>query len=99
MNSIVMDHATRGLAADTDSARIRVRNLRKSFRRHGSGGEVIPVNDITIDVSYFMPADPNTICTMIYGWATYAVALENLSPGQTYTLVVNDTKTSFTTQG
>jgi iron(III) transport system ATP-binding protein len=51
VNSIVLDHTARGLVSAGETPRIRVRGLRKSFRRHGAGGEVIPVNDITIDVA------------------------------------------------
>ncbi|HTM76427.1 MAG TPA: ABC transporter ATP-binding protein [Devosia sp.] len=36
---------------DAAPTRIRVRNLIKSFRRQGGGGEVIPVNAVSLDVA------------------------------------------------
>jgi hypothetical protein len=52
-----------------------------------------------IEVSVFnsMPAEP-TICTMIYGMYRLSIPLTDLQPGTTYTVVVNDKSTIFTTQ-
>jgi iron(III) transport system ATP-binding protein len=40
-----------GLMIDAAPIRIRVKNLVKSFRRRGGGGEVIPVNNVSLDVA------------------------------------------------
>jgi putative lipoprotein len=52
-------------------------------------------NTIEVTVINLMPADPRTICTAIYGYQGSEVALgSDLTPGETYTVVVNGQTTS-----
>ena len=52
-----------------------------------------------VKVYVSVPADPTTICTMIYGTASYDVPLEgDFVSGETYTVDVNGTTTTFTAE-
>jgi len=51
LNTRVLDNTTRASGQAETPARVRVTQLRKSFQRHGGGGEVIPVNNISLDVA------------------------------------------------
>lgn len=54
-------------------------------------------NRITVSVTNTMPADPETICTMIYRTHTSHVVLGgDLTPGETYVVDVNGTMVEFT---
>ncbi len=54
---------------------------------------------ITIRVTHTMPADPNTACTMIYGYHESTVELgTDFVSGTEYTVKVNDQETTFTAQ-
>ena len=56
-------------------------------------------NTITIAVKNTMPADPNTICTAIYGYHKTNLDLgTDFVPRQTYTVAVNGQATTFTAQ-
>ena len=56
-------------------------------------------NTITIRVTNTMPADPNTICTAIYGYKETNLDLgTNFTARQTYTVHVNDKTTPFVAQ-
>ncbi len=51
---------------------------------------------IKVAVSYYRPADPDVICTMIYGTAHQSINLgSDFASGKTYTVYVNDQKTEF----
>jgi hypothetical protein len=56
--------------------------------------------EVRVTVNISLPADPNTICTMIYGIATGTVPLgSDFQSGETYAVVVNgETRTTFTAQ-
>ena len=55
--------------------------------------------EIAITVSNRVPADPNPVCTMIYGTHEEVVELgTNFEPGVEYTVTVNDRTLSFTAQ-
>lgn len=54
---------------------------------------------ITISVTNTMPADPNTICTDIYGYRETNLDLgQDFVSGQTYTVRVNDKEAAFRAQ-
>ena len=54
-------------------------------------------NRITVSVTNTMPADPETICTMIYRTHTSHVVLgSDFTPGETYVVDVNGTTVEFT---
>lgn len=54
-------------------------------------------NRITVTVTNTMPADPETICTMIYRTHLSHVDLgSDFTPGETYTVDVNGTTVEFT---
>ena len=54
---------------------------------------------ITIRVTHTMPSDPNTACTMIYGYHESVVDLgSDFESGTEYTVKVNDQETTFTAQ-
>ena len=56
-------------------------------------------DQIQITVSILLPADPNTVCTMIYGIDTVNIDLgSDFTSGTTYTVQVNDQTTTFTAQ-
>ena len=56
-------------------------------------------NTITIAVKNTMPADPNTICTAIYGYHETNLDLgTDFVARQTYTVAVNGQTTTFTAQ-
>ena len=56
-------------------------------------------NEVRIEVVNLVPADPSTICTMIYGSGTHAVPLgSDFTSGQTYTVIANNKRTTFTAQ-
>ncbi|MCI0438933.1 MAG: hypothetical protein L0177_07345 [Chloroflexi bacterium] len=55
---------------------------------------------ITITITNLMPADPNVACTMIYGIMEHNVNLgRDFTPGETYTVKVNDMTKTFVAQG
>ncbi len=57
-------------------------------------------NVITITVTNLMPADPNVVCTLIYGIVEHNVNLgSDFTPGETYTVKVNDATKTFVAQG
>ena len=64
------------------------------------GYEVERQDDVVrITASILVPADPSTICTMIYGTHVYHIALgSEFTPGRTYIVEVNGTKTPFTAE-
>jgi hypothetical protein len=54
---------------------------------------------INVEVHILMPADPNVVCTMIYGTDTHNISLgSDFTSGQTYTVRVNDRTETFTAQ-
>ena len=55
---------------------------------------------IRVGVYVFEPADPETVCAQIYGTGAYDILLNgDFVSGETYTVVVNDTRpVSFTAQ-
>ena len=56
-------------------------------------------NTITIRVRNTVPADPNTVCTAIYGYHEANVDLgTDFVPRQQYTVLVNDKSETFTAQ-
>lgn len=56
-------------------------------------------NNIYISVTNTVPADPNVACTDIYGYHETNLDLgQNFRPGVTYTVQVNDKRTTFTAQ-
>ena len=51
-----------------------------------------------VDVKVYntMPASPMTACTLLYGYSTNSVNIGMLTPGITYTIIVNDYTTTLT---
>jgi hypothetical protein len=67
--------------------------------RPGGYDVLSQADEVHVSVYYLRPADPRTICTMIYGIAEVDVPLgSGFAAGQTYAVVVNGTRHTFTAQ-